>query len=612
MKIFPAQARSDTVAAPLSRFRLRHAMVLIALAILIVAGVLRGWDAFVPTPNTYFITSYFFYHGDVFWLVIIAGLLLAVAFLPMEAHLLGDVLEQASRRPLTTTLGLAAFVCLCGALGARYVFDNYPLSRDEALADFDAIIFQAGLTVAPVAEEWLRFAPALVWQNFMQPVADHAAFISAYLPGNALLRALTGSLLLERNLTSPLLAAISLIATYGVGRRLWPDRRDAAVISAILVGTSSQVLVTAMTPYAMSAHLALNLVWLWLFLRNDRIGHCGAMAVGFFACGLHQLVFHPLFVAPFIFSLWRAKQQRLAYAYVASYALAGLFWVSSWKIGLALQGFAQHETLPDPSGVGGLDFFLMKLLIVFADYQGRRIPLMLMNIQRFVAWQSPLLLPLALLSWRVANGERAILRALWAGVGLTLCATFIIMPFQGHGWGYRYLHGLIGSLSLLAGYGWIAFTRNATRMELASARAALALSSVFTLVVLLPARALEAHDFAEPYLRASQALAQAATEVVIVDNTGLRYGRDLVRNDPFLRNRPILMDLDQLKDEDIADLCKRFSVSLFDASNGAAYGVPINNSAPEAARDAQAAPRRAPCAVPFEAKIPPEAPWPRM
>ena len=71
------------------------------------------------------------------------------------------------------------------------------------------------------------------------------------------------------------------------------------VVAAVLLATSSQFLLTAMTPYSMTAHLALNLAWLWLFLRGGVVGHSLAIAVGALACGLHQLVFHPLFVAPF-------------------------------------------------------------------------------------------------------------------------------------------------------------------------------------------------------------------------------------------------------------------------------------------------------------------------
>src|SRR5208283_1838008 len=107
--------------------------------------------------------------------------------------------------------------------------------------------------------------------------------------------------------------------------------------------------------------------------------------------------------------------------------------------------------------------------------------------------------------------------------------------------GYRYLHGLIGGLSLLAGYGWIALTSRATQMELASARTALTIASAVACFVLLPARAKEAHDVVEPYVRAGEAIRSAATDVVIVETAGLRSGIDLVINDPFLRNRPILM-----------------------------------------------------------------------
>ena len=42
------------------------------------------------------------------------------------------------------------------------------------------------------------------------------------------------------------------------------------------------------------------------------IGHAGAIAVGAVACGLHQIVFHPLFVAPFILHLWFHKRRALA------------------------------------------------------------------------------------------------------------------------------------------------------------------------------------------------------------------------------------------------------------------------------------------------------------
>src|SRR5208282_587380 len=103
-----------------------------------------------------------------------------------------------------------------------------------------------------------------------------------------------------------------------------------------LLATSSQFLITAMTPYAMTAHLTVNLVWLWLFLRGGRLGHAGAIAVAFLACGLHQLIFHPLFAAPFILQLWLERRYRAALFYTLAYALIGAFWIAYPTIALGL------------------------------------------------------------------------------------------------------------------------------------------------------------------------------------------------------------------------------------------------------------------------------------
>ena len=170
------------------------------------------------------------------------------------------------------------------------------------------------------------------------------------------------------------------------------------------------------------------------------------------------------------------------------------------------------------------------------------------------------------------------------------------MPFQGHGWGYRYLHGLIGNLALLAGFGWISAAREATARESAAMRAALFLSSAFSLLVLLPAHLESAGSLTRPYALADAALRRARSDIVVIDKTGMRYGVDLARNDPFLRERPIRLMLQSLSDADLAALCARYSIELFDAANGAAYGVPLNEE--ELARRQTL--HRPPCATPFD------------
>ena len=365
-----------------------------AVVLLGLFAAIRVCDSNLATPALFHITTQFFDTGDAFWLVCLAALLAAGAAVRTPAGLSDFRFKEIAPRPTALVAALAVFVLLCSFLGVRFAALGFPVSRDEFLADFDATILRAGFVVAPVAEEWRRFVAATALPAFMQPVADHAALGSAYLPGNAMLRALT-SLWFDRQLTGGLLAALAVVAGFGVARRLWPSRPDAAVVVAVLLATSPQVIVTAMTPYAMTAHLALNLVWLWFFLRDDKIGHAGAIATGFFASGLHQVVFHPMFAAPFVFSMWRKGRRTLAYVYVAAYALIGLFWIEYWQIALALEGFARPDAGPDGASVDGAEFFLSKVKILFVDYEGLRAPLMLKNLARFLTWQNAAMAPLA-------------------------------------------------------------------------------------------------------------------------------------------------------------------------------------------------------------------------
>jgi hypothetical protein len=198
---------------------------------------------------------------------------------------------------------------------------------------------------------------------------------------------------------------------------------------------------------------------------------------------------------------------------------------------------------------------------------------MLENLLRFVAWQNPILLPLAVVGYRWARVSQGIAGELAAGLMFTLLAMFVILPAQGHGWGYRYVHGLIGSLALLAGYGWIALSMRASRCEMAASMTMFVIAGGVACLLLLPAHARSAHDFAVPYARARATIEHAPTDLVVVDKSGLWFARDLARNDPFLRNRPKVLDLDSLSETDVADLCARYSIALFDRSQGLAFGI---------------------------------------
>jgi hypothetical protein len=520
-------------------------------------------------PRFVWLTTFFYRTQDAFWLGWLALLLLGLAFVRIPT-VISRTTSIILLYPRTVAVSLAVVVLICGRIGTYTVFHGYYLSRDEILADFDAVILRSGTAIAPVNPEWRPVASALE-PRFMVPIAHGAGFVSAYLPVNAAFRAAVG-LVADPAWTSPVLAAFGTIATFGIARRLWPTRLDAALISALFVATSSQVLITSMTSYAMTAHLALNLIWLWLFLRDDKIGHGAAITVGFLASGLHQLIFHPLFVAPFVFRLWTSGRRPLALTYVVSYALICLFWISYWQIILAWQGL-----LPSAPNNAGPLYFMIRVAFLLAGFHWTGVELMLQNLLRFVDWQNPILLPLSFFAYRSVRDGTGIARQLTAGLILTLVAMFILLPYQGHGWGYRYVHGLIGSLSLLAGYGWIALSARATRDEMAAAWTMLVIGSVVAWLIVLPAHAKHAQDFAMPYIKASGAIERTSTDLVIVDKSGLLFAEDLIRNDPFLRNRPKVLDLTALDDAELANLCARYSISLFGRPRLLAFGISQND-----------------------------------
>ncbi|HZZ36078.1 MAG TPA: hypothetical protein VFE03_10160 [Caulobacteraceae bacterium] len=490
--------------------------------------------------------------AGVFWLV--------VRWAPVG---LGAAL--ASDRARLLAFGAAALTAAIGLGGALSVYHGYALSMDEFMANFDAEILRRGVLQAPVAEAWRPYI------NALQPIFRHgyggdAAWSSNYLPVSAAFRGLF-DLIGAAALTNALWAGLAVICTYGAARRMWPDRPEGAMAAAVLLATSSQVLVTAMTPYAMTAHLALNMAWLWLFLRRTPASDAAAAGVAALACGLHQVLFHPLFAAPFVFGLWIGRQWRRAAWYTAAYLLIALAWSAYWTVAHQLIGAGAGT--PAASAAAGTPIEEAATLAGYFKVSG--LGLMAKNLLRFVAWQNPLAIALAVWGLIAALKTDGVLRALIAGFVLTIAAMFVLMPSQGHGWGYRYVHGLLGSVCLVAAHAWMRISER--EGQAGPAWAMLAASCAFSLLVLLPVRAWQVERWVAPYAAATRAIAAKDADVVIVDPRGMFYGDDLVRNDPFLINRPKVMDLASLSEVKLAAVCRRYRVSVFDERDGGALGI---------------------------------------
>lgn len=476
--------------------------------------------------------------------VLVLGLLLALA---------ASVRLAPRERPID--LSARSLALIGGALilvtfaGHWLVLLGHDQSRDEQMASFDAAVFASGRLVAELPALWHRNAPALN-TLFMINLPDQQAWISAYLPVNAAFRALVATLFGTPWLTGPLFTALGMAALWGCARRLWPDRRENAVLAVLLYATSAQVLMAGMSSFAMSGHLALNLVWLWLFLGRSRKGDLACLAVGFLATGLHQPLFHPLFAAPILVLVLLERDWKRAALFFAGYLAIGAFWLGwpGWMGDLMGSGSEAART-----------GFLERLVDTIAEGSPNRYQLMLANLLRFLAWQPLLLAPLLLLGMAAARRE-VMAVGLLGGLILTVEVMLVILPYQGHGFGYRYLHGLIGNAILLAVFG---FHRLG---ELAPIwRALLVRTTIAGAAIVLPLQAwMTWRDYA-PQARVSKAISAHDVDYFVVGIWDAPFSIDLVTNPPDLDRRPIRLFADNLKPETIAAICAtKPSIALAD------------------------------------------------
>lgn len=426
--------------------------------------------------------------------------------------------------------------------GHYFLLGGYDVSRDEQMAVFDAIVFADGRLAWPIAENWRVMAPALN-QLFILPIGSHEAWISAYLPINSAVRA-AFSFLGDQSFASPFFVSLGAIALWKITRIIWPERRDISWLCLILYAGSGQILVTGMTAYAMSGHLGLNLVWLWLFLTNRRRADIAALLIGFLATGMHQPLFHPMFAAPILATLVIGRGWPRAAFYLAGYSVICAFWLY-WPVAIS-----NLATTPVTEADAGIDY-LTRLTDAVDEIGLGSIMLMLANIFRFAAWQHLLLVPLAAAGvycvWKVKD---RMAMALTISLILPIPVMLILLPYQGHGWGYRYLHPVVGNMILLAGYGWIAVEPIELRRKL------LLVSSVISFGALLPLQFYFIHSFYAPWAQVDLMITQSNADIALIDTDGAPFAGDLVLNRPDVTNRPVRLDANLLTLHDYDNLCR--------------------------------------------------------
>ena len=517
------------------------------------------------------IVVYLFKQHDIYWIAPALILLAAWRFrlgapAPGQVSQLAVAVEVLARHRAWPWLFAALTLALAG-LGRELVFHRYALSPDEFFVEFAAASFLQGHLLSPIAEAWRDYALALQ-PRFVQFSADFLYWSPLWRPGNALLVALFALLKLEP-WTHAVLAAGSIPLIAGLARRLWPATASAPVIAAGLLALSPQFAITAMTQYAMTAHLFFGLLWLTFYLRDTAGGHAAAAIVGFFAVGLHHFHIHPLFVLPFMVTLLWHRRWPLALFYALWYALAIGFWFF-WR------DLAEAWLRGDASAIGGIGD-LAFLSDVSWHYLTSHGPIDLLywavNLSRFISWQNLTMVLLAYAGLRSLRGAPLVLRQLAWAIGLSLLPYILLMPSQGHGWGYRFMHPLLGNFVLLAVHGWITVRQRLAVQERQRAAAVLIALALIAGGIGIPLRMWQAEAMTRPFALASRAIAGLDADVVLLDIRDSWFASAMVRNDPLLRNRPKVMSAQHLSAGKIKALCRGRRVLLLQHAALAQFGI---------------------------------------
>jgi hypothetical protein len=155
----------------------------------------------------------------------------------------------------------------------------------------------------------------------------------------------------------------------------------------------------------------------------------------------------------------------------------------------------------------------------------------------WLAFPLALLLPLGFARIRKAP---PLLRDAAVSCLLTFGFYIFVRLDQAHGWGDRYFHGALGCLILVAVAGWDPLS---AKLGKRSAATFVGAGLAAALLLQLPLRCFQAEEFVRPYARAADVFHHLNSELVVFQPCMAWYSNDLLRNDPFLQQRPIIVSL---------------------------------------------------------------------
>jgi hypothetical protein len=452
---------------------------------------------------------------------------------------------------------VAAVIVILACLGRFYIHQNFDLCIDEYLNEFEAKILQHHQIAAEVPTEWVSYQNAMKvgYQNFHGD-SNQGYWASGFLPGFAFLDYLFDSVALGWSL-NPVLAGLSLLFLAALARRAWPDDSAfAANIAVLLLASSPQFLIMAFTKFAWPAHLCGTLFWVWLFTHPKKLYFLSTPIVGAILIGLHQPQVHLLVAAPFMLRLVYAFRWQASLWFAAWYLLGLLAWYHVYVI--------LRPTLAGPGGeLANMGFPVLLSLFVTCCHA-----------ITLYAWMTPLLFPLVLMAAITWKTQPPLVQDSLLAAMLTFLFYLSFPHLQGHGWGYRYMHSAYGLLALAGAGGAVKLSQHYKDTSVVKL---VMCSLLFSLFVQIPYRCYEVRTMVRPLAKTWAYIASRPYDFIIIQTSQFWYACDLIRNDPWLKQKPLVFDAERLTTEQINDLNHKGTVIIIGANQVRAFGVIISD-----------------------------------
>ncbi len=525
--------------------------------------------------NAASITFYNFYSQDTLWCLFTAATVVVCVFLQnvIQVDVSNKIKNVLQAKSLPWILAVVTGIFIC--LGAIFLH-GYTYSLDEYLVEWQAAISLNGDLVAHLPQEFQPYRQALQ-PLFIFNFDGTDAWTSGYRPVFSWLWAIF-ELINIGMLTNAILAAACIPLIHRIAKNIWPDKPWLWGLAAVLLATSPHFIFPAMPSFAWPAILFFNLLWLLFFIQKDKRYQLMAMVVGFLAVGLHQIHAHLLFAAPFVLWALFSKNYRLFIYACITYLFAIMFWLHWHEL---IRIFVLGASIDD---VG----FFLNSRYLRGYFHMRNIPTgayqfstfmssayIFTNFMRLLAWLGIPLLVLFVASLFMRDKKPVLINLCLFSILLAFITHSILMPDGMHGWGYRYMQGTMGSIVILAVFAFDRCLSGADFYSVKSKKVLHYLSCLLiaSLLVSLPMRSIQMKKYVQPMKDAYSFLVRQNVEIVLLDDKRVFFGLDLIRNDPYLRNKPVIMSLSKLSEDEIKHLCRRYKASIISYEDLADFGV---------------------------------------